>query len=129
MNQANVPTTLGAIGLAAVGSFAWMLYFRTKDKISPEPRRRVWQAFGLGMVAAGVAWLGYLGAALAGFPPSPPEDPAALASAIDLALADPAAARTRVLTARAHLAECFSPDEWVSRHLAVYQRVMERRPQ
>ena len=59
----------------------------------------------------------------------PPEDPAALASAIDLALADPAGARTRVLTARAHMAECFSPDEWVSRHLAVYQRVMERRAQ
>ena len=59
----------------------------------------------------------------------PPEDPVALASAIDLALADPAAARTRVLTARAHMAECFSPEEWVSRHLAVYQRVMERRAQ
>jgi RsiW-degrading membrane proteinase PrsW (M82 family) len=78
MNPHDVATTLTAVGLAAVGSVAWLLYFRLKDRISPEPKRRIAQAFGLGMVAAGVAWLGYWGAAKAGFPPSPPEDPGAL---------------------------------------------------
>ena len=57
----------------------------------------------------------------------PPDDPVALGSAIDQALADPAASRARVLAARAHMTERFSPEEWVSHHLAVYQRVMERR--
>lgn len=56
----------------------------------------------------------------------PSGDPAALASAVDevLAHADPARARARA--ARAHVAERFSPAEWVSRHLSVYQRLMER---
>jgi glycosyltransferase involved in cell wall biosynthesis len=56
-----------------------------------------------------------------------PNDPAALGAAMDQALADPAAARRRATAARAHVAGQFSPREWVSRHLAVYQRVMERR--
>jgi RsiW-degrading membrane proteinase PrsW (M82 family) len=78
MNRTNLAVTLGAIGLAAVGSVAWLLYFRMKDRMSPEPKRRIAQAFLLGMGAAGLAWLGYWGAAKAGFPPSPPEDPGAL---------------------------------------------------
>ncbi len=57
----------------------------------------------------------------------PPEDPAALAGAIDQLLSNPAAAGARALAARARVSEHFSPAEWVTRHLAVYQRVMERR--
>lgn len=56
----------------------------------------------------------------------PPEDPPALAAAIDQVLADPAAARVRAAAARARVAAEFSPGEWVTRHIAVYQRVMER---
>lgn len=57
----------------------------------------------------------------------PPEDPAALAAALDQVLADSPAAQGRATAARARVATQFSPAEWVSRHLAVYQRVMERR--
>jgi protease PrsW len=78
MNPTNLATTLRAIGFVAAGSAAWLLYFSLKDRKTPEPQRRVAHAFGLGMVAAGVAWLGYWGAAKAGFPPSPPEEPGAL---------------------------------------------------
>lgn len=78
MNPANLATTLRAIGFVAAGSAAWLLYFGLKDRVVPEPRRRLAQAFGLGMVSAGLAWLGYWGASKVGFPPSPPEDPAAL---------------------------------------------------
>ncbi len=39
----------------------------------------------------------------------------------------PARRPARAVAARARVAEHFSPGEWVSRHLAVYQRVMERR--
>ena len=56
-----------------------------------------------------------------------PRDPAALAAAIDEVLSHPAAARTRAAAAASRVAELFSPREWVSRHLAVYQRVMEHR--
>lgn len=70
--------TFAAIGLAAVGSIAWLLYFGMKDRISPEPKRRLLQAFGLGMVSCGIAWLGFKGAALVGAPSSPPEDKAKL---------------------------------------------------
>ena len=78
MSASDPSSTLTAIGLAAVGSVAWLVYFNLKDRLSPEPKRRIAQAFGLGMVAAGLAWGGYYGAALLGFPPSPPKDPAAL---------------------------------------------------
>jgi glycosyltransferase involved in cell wall biosynthesis len=57
----------------------------------------------------------------------PPEDPTALADAIQQVLAQPAAARARAAAASARVADHFSPREWVSRHLAVYQRVMEQR--
>jgi glycosyltransferase involved in cell wall biosynthesis len=57
----------------------------------------------------------------------PPNDPLALGSAMDEALADPGAGRDRAAAARVRVAERFSPGEWVSRHLAVYQRVMEHR--
>lgn len=56
----------------------------------------------------------------------PSEDPSALAAAMDQVLADPAGALDRATAARARVAAQFSPGEWVSRHLAVYQRVMER---
>ena len=58
----------------------------------------------------------------------PPNDSAALAAAMDELLSHPAAAGTRALAARARVADLYSPDAWVSRHLAVYQRVMERHP-
>lgn len=56
-----------------------------------------------------------------------PNDAVALASAMDEILTRPGPARARALAARARVAERFSPAEWVSRHLSVYQRVMERR--
>jgi hypothetical protein len=46
---------------------------------------------------------------------------------MDQVLSDRSAARDRATAARARVAAQFSPSEWVSRHLAVYQRVMERR--
>ena len=57
----------------------------------------------------------------------PPGDPAALAAAIDQVLSQPAAARQRASAAALRVADLYSPREWVSRHLAVYQRVMEHR--
>jgi len=56
-----------------------------------------------------------------------PNNPVALSIAMDDALSDRSAADVRASAARARVAEYFSPGEWVSRHLAVYQRVMERR--
>jgi len=56
-----------------------------------------------------------------------PNDPSSLGSAMDEALADPADAHSRAAAARSRVAEQYSPAEWVSRHLAVYQRVMEHR--
>jgi glycosyltransferase involved in cell wall biosynthesis len=58
----------------------------------------------------------------------PPNDPAALAAAMDEALSHPGAAHARALAARIRVADRYSPEAWVSRHLAVYQRVMERHP-
>ena len=78
MSASDPTPTLMAIGLAAVGSVAWLVYFNLKDKLSPEPKRRIAQAFALGMVSAGLAWGGYYGAALLGFPPSPPQERAKL---------------------------------------------------
>ncbi len=57
----------------------------------------------------------------------PPNDSAALAGALDDVLSHPGAAHARALAARTRVAELYSPETWVSRHLAVYQRVMERR--
>jgi glycosyltransferase involved in cell wall biosynthesis len=54
-----------------------------------------------------------------------PNDPVVLGSAMDEVLADAESGRARVAAARARVSGQFSPDEWVSRHLAVYQRVME----
>ncbi len=56
-----------------------------------------------------------------------PGDPAALAAAMDHVVSHSGAARERAAAARARVEEHFSPRQWVSRHLAVYQRVMERR--
>ena len=78
MDASEPTSTMMAIGLAAVGSVAWLVYFNLKDRLSPEPKRRIVQAFGLGMVSAGLAWGGYYVAALVGFPPSPPKEPVAL---------------------------------------------------
>src|SRR5262245_40810764 len=78
MNPTKLAMALVAIGLAAVGSFAWLVYFNLKDRLSPEPKKRLAQAFLLGMLAAVLAWGGYYAAALLGFPPSPPEAPGAL---------------------------------------------------
>jgi glycosyltransferase involved in cell wall biosynthesis len=56
----------------------------------------------------------------------PPNDSAALAAAMDEVLSNPVAAGTRARAARTRVADLYSPEAWVSRHLAVYQRVMER---
>jgi glycosyltransferase involved in cell wall biosynthesis len=55
-----------------------------------------------------------------------PNDSAALAAAMDEVLSHPGAAQARAAAARARVADLYSPEAWVSRHLAVYQRVMER---
>lgn len=73
MNAENVASTLRAVGFVAAGSLFWLQYFDLKDALQPEPRRRLAQAFGLGMLAVGVAWAGYRAAAWAGLPSSPPE--------------------------------------------------------
>jgi glycosyltransferase involved in cell wall biosynthesis len=54
----------------------------------------------------------------------PPEDPVALAGAMAAVLADPSTAHARASAAVASLAARSSPAEWVSRHLAVYQRLL-----
>lgn len=73
MNGTNVATTLRAIGFVVAGSLFWLQYFDLKDALQPEPRRRLAQAFGLGMLAVGIAWAGYAAVAAAGLPSSPPE--------------------------------------------------------
>ncbi len=57
----------------------------------------------------------------------PPEDPAALAVAIDTVLARPADAHARTVTARARIAENFDASIWVARHIALYHRLLENR--
>lgn len=64
------------LGLIAAGSLFWLQYWDLKDRWRPEPRARLAAAFGLGAVAAGVAWLLYLAAAAAGVPTHPGSDPA-----------------------------------------------------
>jgi RsiW-degrading membrane proteinase PrsW (M82 family) len=78
MPPQNPVTLLAAAGLAAVGSILWLFYFNLKDRLAPEPKRRIAQAFGLGVVSALLACGGYRAATLLGFPPSPPKDPGEL---------------------------------------------------
>lgn len=53
----------------------------------------------------------------------PSEDPAALAAALDAALADPALARARGAAARRRLERDFHPDGWLAAHEALYTSV------
>ncbi len=72
MNATDFATTLRALAFVVAGSLFWLQYFDLKDSLRPEPRRRLLQAFGLGMLAVGIAWAGYAAVAAAGFPSSPP---------------------------------------------------------
>jgi protease PrsW len=73
VNATDFATTLRALAFVVAGSLFWLQYFDLKDALQPEPRRRLLQAFGLGMLAVGVAWAGYAAVAAAGLPSSPPE--------------------------------------------------------
>jgi glycosyltransferase involved in cell wall biosynthesis len=57
----------------------------------------------------------------------PPEDPAALAAAIDTVFARPADAHARVASARARIADNYDASVWVGRHVALYHRLLENR--
>jgi RsiW-degrading membrane proteinase PrsW (M82 family) len=77
MNATDFATTLRALAFVVAGSLFWLQYFDLKDALQPEPRRRLMQAFGLGVLAVGIAWAGYAAVAAAGFPSSPPSEPGA----------------------------------------------------
>jgi glycosyltransferase involved in cell wall biosynthesis len=55
----------------------------------------------------------------------PPDDPAAMAAALDAALNDPVAARARAAAARARLTTEFDPAIWLDRHDAVYAAALQ----
>lgn len=55
----------------------------------------------------------------------PPDDPAALAAALDSALTDSAATRARAQAARARLATEFDSAVWLDRHDAVYAAALD----
>jgi glycogen(starch) synthase len=56
-----------------------------------------------------------------------PDDPHALAAAIDVVRSDPAAARSRAAAARRRLERAFAPRPWLERHEALYRSLSERR--
>jgi RsiW-degrading membrane proteinase PrsW (M82 family) len=100
VNAANVATTLRTVTFVAAGSLFWLQYFDLKDALQPEPRKRLAQAFGLGVVAVGIAWCGFALAAAAGLPSSPPGEPGALALYC-LFVAGPVEEGAKFLVARA----------------------------
>jgi glycosyltransferase involved in cell wall biosynthesis len=51
----------------------------------------------------------------------PPDDPGALAAAVDAVRADPSAARERAMAARRRLGRDFAPRPWLERHEALYR--------
>ncbi len=57
----------------------------------------------------------------------PPDDPAALAGAIDAIFTDPAAAQARAARAAVRLAEQYALEPWLERHAELYRAVMARR--
>jgi glycosyltransferase involved in cell wall biosynthesis len=56
-----------------------------------------------------------------------PDDPHALAAAIDAVRSDPAAAHSRAAAARRRLEGDFAPRPWLERHEALYRSLPERR--
>jgi glycosyltransferase involved in cell wall biosynthesis len=56
-----------------------------------------------------------------------PDDPHALAAAIDAMRSDPAAARSRAAAARRRVERDFAPRPWLERHEALYRSLSERR--
>lgn len=57
----------------------------------------------------------------------PPDDPAALAAAIDRVRSDPEEAAARASAAAARLARDFQPEQWVEAYQRVYESAMRRR--
>jgi glycosyltransferase involved in cell wall biosynthesis len=57
----------------------------------------------------------------------PPDDPRALAAAIDAVRSDPDAARARALAARRRLERDFAPRPWLERHEALYRSLLRPR--
>lgn len=57
----------------------------------------------------------------------PPDDPAALAGAIDAIFTDPAAAQARAARAAVRLAGQYALEPWLERHAELYRAVMARR--
>lgn len=57
----------------------------------------------------------------------PPDDPAALAAAMDAVRSDPDAARARALAARRRLERDFAPRPWLERHEVLYRSLGARR--
>jgi len=56
------------LGWILISALLWMYYVQLKDLHQPEPRRRLLFAFILGMVACGLAMLGFILVEAAGFP-------------------------------------------------------------
>jgi len=57
----------------------------------------------------------------------PPDDPAALAAAMDAVRSDPAAARSRAVAARRRVERDFAARPWLERHEALYRSLGPRR--
>jgi glycosyltransferase involved in cell wall biosynthesis len=57
----------------------------------------------------------------------PPDDPRALAAAIDAVRSEPEAARERAMAARRRVERHFAPRPWLERHEALYRSLLRRR--
>lgn len=69
---------LRAVGPIAGGALLWIQYFDLKDRLAPEPRRLLALGFVLGILAAGLGWVGYNLLPFLGLPGAPPADGAQL---------------------------------------------------
>jgi len=63
--------SLAGVGIAFGGALFWLMYFDLKDRLQPEPRRKLLYAFLLGMLGAGAAALAYELTILLGLPDHP----------------------------------------------------------